>query len=425
MKINLTDNLREYLGIEVFSFLKEITDFASDNNFKAYLVGGSIRDLLSGQETDLDLDLVIEPNAIDLVNLIMKEKRLYGVTFEKYGTGKIKTDLVHVDFATPRTETYPYPASHPVVSFSNIKDDLIRRDFTINAMAVKLDRNNFGDLIDIFSGYDDLKNKEIKILHDKSFIDDPNRIFRAVRFEDKLGFEIDPHTLQLAISTMDSGIFDYFINDRIKTELRVGLSKPYNPIKNISRLFDTKAIRCLNPTLDKNETINELKLLDSNIEIYESFTGNIVERWLLYICFIIAKIPSHEKFEQIQNHIHFTSSEVHLSNSVKSLITHTFDTNFKRFELYELFNRYDDISLLSLISQKKNLFLKDFVFEYLFELKNCKPKLDGNYLRSIGLQGKEIGYVLRELLKEVIDRNITTKEEEINYVSKYISNLAD
>lgn len=422
MKINLSSNLKSYLGEKVFSFLKEISDFASDNNFHPYLVGGSIRDLLSGQETDLDLDLVIEPNAIDLVNLIIKEKNLYGVTFEKYGTGKIKTDLVQVDFATARTETYSHPAAHPLVSFSNIKDDLIRRDFTINALAIRLDKENFGDLIDIFDGYNDLKNKRIKILHDKSFIDDPNRIFRAVRFEDKLGFKIDSHTFNLAEKTMSSGIFDYFINDRIKTELRVGLSYPYNSIKNIGRLFDTKAIRCINPEIEKDETIKELKILKENIDYYEQTTNSKVENWLLYLCYLIAKIPSHEKFEEIQNHIHFTASEVHLSNSVKSLITHSFDKNIHRVQLYDLFRRYDEIALLALISQEKNFYLKDYVFEFITKLKACRPHLNGKDLGSLGLKGKEIGFILRALLEEIIEGNIKTKEDELIYVSKYTSN---
>ncbi|MFN4152579.1 MAG: hypothetical protein ACK4IX_16680, partial [Candidatus Sericytochromatia bacterium] len=309
-----------------------------------------------------------------------------------------------------------------LVSFSNIQNDLIRRDFTINALAIRLDRDNFGDLIDIFDGYNDLKNKSIKILHDKSFTDDPNRIFRAVRFEDKLGFNIDEHTFNLAIKTMGSGIFDYFINDRIKTELRVGLSYPYNPIKNISRLFDTKAIRCINPEIEKDETIKELKILKENIDYYEQITNKKVEAWLLYICYLIAKIPSHEKFEEIQNHIHFTASEVHLSNSVKSLITHSFDKNIHRVQLYDLFKRYDEIALLALISQEKNFYLKDYVFEFITKLKACKPNLNGKDLGRSGLKGKEIGFILRALLEEIIEGNIKTKEDELIYVSKYTSN---
>ncbi|GIW21353.1 MAG: hypothetical protein KatS3mg068_0360 [Candidatus Sericytochromatia bacterium] len=186
---------------------------------------------------DIDIDIVVElnqdKNAITFAKHLSDILNCKLITHEKYGTAKLKLPFGNIDIATSRIEFYEFSASSPKVDFSTIKQDLYRRDFTINALAISLNSNNFGQILDFFNGYDDIQNKKIRILHNFSFVDDPNRIFRAVRFSRKLNFEIEEETKKIAINTMNLGRFDCFINDRIKNELKLILSNKYDPISNI------------------------------------------------------------------------------------------------------------------------------------------------------------------------------------------------
>ena len=196
------------------NLLKEIGEIADREGINAFVVGGFVRDALLGI-SDKDIDIVVEANAIDFAKILVDKLNvgarhalpLLG-THEGFKTATINKGNYRVDVVTARKECYKKPAALPEVKAATIREDLFRRDFTINAMAISLNKNNFGELVDFYNGKKDLESKKIRILHDKSFIDDPTRIFRAIRFQKRLGFVIEPRTQKLMTDAINMGMIE-------------------------------------------------------------------------------------------------------------------------------------------------------------------------------------------------------------------------
>jgi tRNA nucleotidyltransferase (CCA-adding enzyme) len=199
--------------------IEKISSVVCKKGMSGYLVGGYVRDLIIGN-LSTDIDLVIEGDAVDFAKSVMKLIPGKLKVFEQFKTAKLVVDKnLQIDFATARTELYESPAALPKVTASDLKKDLFRRDFTVNALAVSLNKENYGFLIDCFDGLQDIKNKEIKVLHDQSFIDDPTRIFRAIRFAYRLGFKIEDHTFELMKEAVKNRIIERLDRYRLNNEI--------------------------------------------------------------------------------------------------------------------------------------------------------------------------------------------------------------
>ncbi|OGX43797.1 MAG: hypothetical protein A3G38_04355 [Omnitrophica WOR_2 bacterium RIFCSPLOWO2_12_FULL_51_8] len=259
---------------DIRSLIYLVRDTAAKKNISAYLVGGFVRDLLLGVE-NLDLDIVAESDAIGLAGEfarrigaaeVVRHKRFGTATVRIRPGFKVDTfaapkprgkptplSINHersrrIDFSTARKEFYPAPARLPEVSPGNLRDDLFRRDFTINAMAVSIARDSFGRLVDFFGGKADLEQKKIRILHDLSFRDDPTRILRAVRFEQRYNFRIEPGTLRrLKEAVKLKALFDAGPH-RLRGELILSL-KERSPLKGIKRLSGLAGLQFISPGL--------------------------------------------------------------------------------------------------------------------------------------------------------------------------------
>ena len=197
-QIKLADKLEKNLPTEAVALFKQAVALASAKNLQLYLVGGVVRDLLLGQSNfNRDLDLVVEDDAIRLAGEFAEITGGKLSAHLMFNTAKVVLDNWTIDIAMARTETYAKPGALPVVTPGTLKTDLFRRDFTVNAMAICLSPDSYGELIDLYGGLNDLNSKFIRILHKNSFIDDATRIWRAIRYEQRLGFQIEPDTLQL------------------------------------------------------------------------------------------------------------------------------------------------------------------------------------------------------------------------------------
>ncbi len=228
-----------------------------------YLVGGTVRDLLLG-EPGFDVDLAVEGDgqafaralAAELGGLL-KPHDAFGTAVVEYGNGQ------RVDVVTARRERYAAPAALPTVEPSTIHDDLFRRDFTINAMAAALAGSEAGSLVDPFGGRRDLEAKTIRVLHDRSFVDDPTRIFRALRYANRYGFELNEHTAALACEAIEAGLVGRLSSARLRDELVLLLDEPRADEAFV--LLETfGADRAIHPSLAADETARELfrRLLD-------------------------------------------------------------------------------------------------------------------------------------------------------------------
>ncbi len=220
-------NLLETLDRKSLSLVREIGVLADEAGMRAYLVGGPVRDLAL-KHPSLDLDVVIEGAGMRLATAFAAKHDGAKVTrYPAFQTATVTlSDGRLVDFATARKETYARPGAFPQVTAAKIKDDLFRRDFTVNAMAIALDPAREGELVDPFSGMKDLADKKVRILHNKSFTDDPTRILRAARFAARLKFDLEPKTLKTLHAAINAKALDSITPQRYLKEFKKIIKEP-------------------------------------------------------------------------------------------------------------------------------------------------------------------------------------------------------
>jgi tRNA nucleotidyltransferase (CCA-adding enzyme) len=247
--VSLTDELA---ALEELTPVFEAVAAVSEGYDGVYLVGGTVRDILLG-EPNFDVDIAVEGDAIALAEALaealggrVRAHGKFGTAVVLYGDGQ------RVDVVTARTEFYDAPAALPTVEHATIREDLFRRDFTINAMAVSLRGEDFGALVDPFGGRRDLAAERIRVLHNLSFIDDPTRIFRAVRYEGRYGFAMDEHTLRLARGCIEMGLVGDLSSARLRDELVALLEEP-DAGRAIVRLGALGADKAVHPHLAADE----------------------------------------------------------------------------------------------------------------------------------------------------------------------------
>ena len=232
---NVKSLLKKRLGQDLLSILERISQVANRSELTVFAVGGFVRDLLLNI-LNKDIDIVVEGDAILFASKIAEEFDGKVKSHEKFGTSVvIFPNGYRIDVAMARVEYYEYPAALPTIKESSINLDLSRRDFTINSLAIKLNGEGAFCLIDFFNGERDLKNKEIHVLHDLSFIDDPCRLFRAIKFEQRLNFKISKQTEELMKVAIKKDLVDSLSGTRLLNEITLIL-KEKDPLKHILRM---------------------------------------------------------------------------------------------------------------------------------------------------------------------------------------------
>src|SRR5436189_427446 len=261
-----------------------------------YLVGGTVRDILLG-ERSFDVDIAVEGDAIALAQALADALGGRVRAHEKFGTAVVVYgDGERVDVVTARTEFYDAPAALPAVEHASIREDLFRRDFTINAMAVSLKGDEYGLLVDPFGGRADLQEKRIRVLHNLSFVDDPTRIFRAIRYENRYGFRMDEHTLRLARGTIEMGLVGDLSSARLRDEL-VALLEEGEVEHSILRLAELGADKAIHPHLAADdEAVTLLARLRALAQQYELD----VPGWRLGLIAPARKLPPDEVYDWLQ-----------------------------------------------------------------------------------------------------------------------------
>ncbi|MFC1667169.1 CCA tRNA nucleotidyltransferase [Candidatus Omnitrophota bacterium] len=225
MKIDLARKFSK----KAFDIIRAAGAVADKKGFCVYIVGGPVRDILLNRP-NYDLDFVVEGDGIKFAETLTKTLKAGLKIHRAFGTATISCKNFRIDVVTARKESYESPASYPDVEPGGIKEDLFRRDFTINAMAAAINKKNFGKLVDFCDGFKDLKKGIIRAMHDKSFIDDPTRIFRAVRFSIRFGFKIEPRTKRLMKEAILGGFLGEVNRGRVRKEIELFL-KEKNPLK--------------------------------------------------------------------------------------------------------------------------------------------------------------------------------------------------
>ena len=251
---NLAEKMKAGMDPEHLELIHRAAEIAEQLRMPVYIVGGVVRDLLLDHPV-MDFDIVVEGDATALGKEIAGRFGGRLVTHPQFFTAKWELpNGTSLDLISARSETYEHPAALPTVAMSDMEADLKRRDFTLNTLAIRLDGDHYGELLDICGGLQDLEHHLIRTLHERSFIDDPTRIFRAVRFEQRFEFEIEGETLKQLRQQLD-GITS-LTGQRIWHELRLYCDEPY-PENDFSRICELGIAAQIHPKLRWNEAMEE------------------------------------------------------------------------------------------------------------------------------------------------------------------------
>ncbi len=430
VRVNVLARMRRMLPGEVLSIIRRVAGLAGEHQLKAYIVGGFVRDLLLGVR-NLDVDLVVEGDAIEFAKYAAKRLDAAVVAHRKFGTAAliarkpVKGARFKIDIATARSETYRHPAALPSVSFSSVKDDLYRRDFTVNAMAVSMDSKNFGELIDFFGGRRDLKRRKIRALHDKSFIDDPTRIFRAVRFEQRYDFTIDGRTVSLIRNAVRREMFNAVSGERLREEIEL-LLKEKDPLKAIKRMRGLHELRFIHPKIrfDKasEEACGNIKALYGQFQEYFSRKRGI-DLWLVYFMVLIDGLNMKETLDVCARFAMKRSDRMRLTackqfgSRVSRLLRDK--RPVRPSEVYRLLEPLPYETLLFFMAKSGRRLIKRRVTDFLTKYNGIRIGIRGEDLKALGMTpGPEFTQILEKTLSAKLDGKLKNKREELRFAGK-------
>lgn len=406
--------LEDNVSSKVVKRFKEIGKIADSINMKAYLVGGFVRDLLLNRKVE-DIDIVVEGDAIILARKVKDRFKAKIFIHPDFKTSKVVfDDGIKIDIASSRREYYKEPAALPKIEWASLKEDLARRDFTINTMAISLKPDEFGLLIDLFGGIKDLKDRKIRVLHNFSFIEDPTRILRAIRYATKLGFVIEEDTLNLMKSTMKTGLFTDSRNTRMKEEFLTILKDRKITLPALRILKSLDGFKCINRKLEFTDNtemlIKEAEKLMKKMEQEEI----LFERDKAIFFLLITELNDFERKEVIKR---WSMRE----NFIKT-------NSFYKRKYEEVENAKGDYAVYRVLEPltieeiiylyaKGDREIKHKIERFLFDLTKRKIHIGGKDLLKLGMKpSPEFGRILRIVKRYVIEGKLKTKREEINFV---------
>ena len=415
---NISSKIKTMLPKHILQYLKDIGSKAKEMGYKAHLVGGIVRDIILGIE-NLDIDIVIEGDGIRFSKAFAKEFKAKVAVHERFKTATIiMPDKTRIDIATAREEYYDLPGSLPVVEESSIKLDLYRRDFTINALAVKL-HDEFGDLLDFFGGMNDIKNKKIRVLHMLSFIDDPTRMYRAIRFAARLGFEIGEQTDKLIKYAVSLGVVNRVERVRIFNEI-VHILNNENVAQSFEMLRNYNLIRALDDRLIIDRRI--LEYLDETEEIVKScsiFCKNKKfkrERvFLIVLEYLFRKSASFsEAIGADESTKRFIKKVLAMFPEAKGVLLKEHASNLEIYNTLSKIPLEGVLALYPIVKDKKRVVL------YLEELMHEEPIIRGEDILKLGFKPSKI---FSEIIKAVFEQQLLGKIEDklqaIEFIKKH------
>jgi tRNA nucleotidyltransferase (CCA-adding enzyme) len=424
---NMHDKMKACFSEATMILLKRIGNLSKSMGYKAYLIGGTVRDLLLGTE-NLDIDIVIEGKAIEFAERLARELHADILSHKRFGTATVTTpEYLKIDFATARKETYAKPAALPTVEFATLKDDLIRRDFTVNAMAISLNDHEFGTLIDFFDGVSDLSGKAIRALHNKSFIDDPTRILRAVRLEQRLKFAIEPHTASLIRKSIEKEIYKKVEEPRLRDEI-VLILKEKDPLKIIKRLDEFAALKVIHPRLKANKNMKELiASVDEACLWYQdnSPKRRSLEKWLIYLMALFNDI-SYDGTLYFCNKFELRRGDTLRIMSYKNdggRILKTLNAKRKILpsKIYHLLEPLSHEVMLLLMAVSRSDTGRGRIKEFFHKYNGMRPLIRGEDLKALGVKaGPHFGKIMERVLDKKLDGKLKSKEKEIEYAKKLV-----
>lgn len=414
--INLSDQMQAWFPEAVLNDLKEAGRLACEQGISLFLIGGNIRDMLLHRPFDNDVDLVSE--SLELISFVKALHRTWGgecLTYPQYGTATLRRTPLEFDFATARTEVYASPGANPQVRFSPLKADLFRRDFTVNAMAVNLWPDQWGDLIDPFAGFQDLQKRELRTWTQSKFSEDPVRIWRLARLSQTLHFDIDPVTCEWAHQAMENQQFDGFLTARIRRELQKIL-KSAKPTQLLPGFNQLELWRCLSANFDFKHFKSLCERLEHVLPLFPEVDSES--------CFVMACLscmPQVDLARQIPL-FELTKQQMRQWQQIQDL-NHLSDWgSIKASVAYERLQICTSEVICFLSASKDDSALAGILQAYWTQWRLIKPVVSGTMLKEWMPAGPGIRQVLQKLKHAYLDQEIQTAEQELAMVQELIKN---
>lgn len=406
--------LQKWLPPELLALLRHASETARDLGFSLYIVGGFVRDLLLNQP-NLDLDLVVEGDAIRLAKQLAKEYggRVHGHT--RFGTAKWMeipntAQVNHLDFTTARTEFYAHPSALPEVERSSIKQDLRRRDFTINTLAICLDPDRYGQLLDPFGGEEDLQRGLIRVLHNLSFVEDPTRILRAVRLEQRLGFKIESRTAELIGDALD--MLHRVSGERVRNEMSL-IFQENEPEKAMARLNDLDVLKAIFPKLGFSQWHATKFSAVRPSPTPLTFFGLLAYR---FSATDMADFAARLKFSNAETET--LRQVVALREQTRALVANALSPS----AVYHLLENYSDEALAIFAIASDDAHVRKHIELFRTRLRHIAPELSGNDLKRMGIPpGPTYRNILSRLRDARLDGAVSTRTEEEALVREWLN----
>ena len=428
---NVGSILKENFENGLLLFLEKLGILADQYDISLYAVGGCVRDLIMRKSCH-DIDLTMDGDIDEFVALAAKAHKLVKVVRHP----RFKTATVHtvegyvVDISTTRREYYEHPGALPIVQDGSLRMDMYRRDFTINSMAVSLNRKTFGELFDFYRGYQDIKDGFIRVLHNLSFVEDPTRAFRAVRFEARLGFKISKMTAALLEGAVRNNFLTSIDRRRLLHELKLILSED-DPSPAIRRLDDFKLMPYIHPKIVLRPASYQLFTRVRRVRDWLglTFPEKLPEAWFIYLMALTDRLKPEEMGEM--------ASSLTLKKKGISLLTEEkpkVDDIVARYkkqglplspsQIFKLFETLSWPCLLFMMAKTSNEALSQAGVSYLTTLRLIKPFCTGNDLESLGVpHGPKVREALEQLKLARLDGKLHSKEDEVEFVKTKLTAL--
>jgi len=411
--LNLADKIKSQLPAELVNLMRVTGGIAQRQSQNLYLVGGVVRDLMLGRP-NLDLDLVIEGDALSLAKELAAVFPGKMVTHPRFGTAKLQGVKWSVDMATARSETYARPGALPTVRPGTIKDDLFRRDFTINAIAIELNPGRYGQLLDLYGGNDDIEHKLVRILHEKSFIDDATRIWRALRYEQRLGFRLEPLTLKLLKRHIN--YLDMISGDRIRHELELAL-KEECPEKVLRRADELGVLVKLHPALRGDDWLAEKLAQARQVATEVPSVG-------LYLALLAYRLTGVE-VEQLISYLKLprtTARNLRDTVNLRDKLGLLRKPGMARSKIYFRLNGYFPPAITANAIATDSAVVRERLNLFLAKLRYVRPTLTGADLKAMGVMpGPRMKEILNRLLEARLDGRVTSKRGEAELVKTWLN----
>ncbi|RZB36189.1 MAG: tRNA nucleotidyltransferase (CCA-adding enzyme) [Desulfobacteraceae bacterium Eth-SRB2] len=423
---NILKFMKERLSHRIFDTLQVIGEKAHELGYSAYVVGGFVRDLFLYRINE-DIDIVIEGNGIAFAKEYVKmvDARIH--SYEKFGTAVIIfPDGFKIDVASARMEYYKFPAALPTVEMSSIKLDLFRRDFTINTLAIQLNPDKFGLLIDFFAARKDIKEKSIRVLHNLSFVEDPTRVFRAIRFEQRFGFSIGKLTSGLIENAVKMDFFKRLSGRRVFSELRQILEEE-TPLAAIKRLDEYELLNVVHPSIVLSDQMislfNSVKKVLSWHDLL--FLEEPYMKWAVYFL-ALTRHCDKETADEISMRIKVAPRYKKIFckdrfEADRSLLWMERNLPTKNSTIYKRLSVFRIELILYMMAATEHKRVKRSISNYFTRLRHINTSVKGKDLKKMGL---EPGPIYREILEAVLDTKlngeIKTRNDELDFVKNYV-----